>query len=864
MPQKRLVRSALLALAVTAVYFTAGRIGLSLASFQKSASPIWPPTGIALAALLLGGPALWPGIFVGAFLVNLTTSGALAASIVIAAGNTLEAVTGALLVRRFAGGLQAFDRPSTVFRATLFAGLLATTISPTLGVTALALAGQVPSPLPTWFTWWLGDATGALIVAPLILLWVRPPHFRWTGRRRVELGAFAITLVLLDLVIYGGVVRSPGTTALPYYLQVPVLLWAAYRFSARESVTAVAVHFVFATVGTLQGFGPFATGNVNSSLVLVDAFALLWGIVSLTLNSAVSRQNQLAENLRTLNEQLEVRVSERTEQLRETNESLRAQMVELATTEEQLRMSGMRLREAHRLARVGSWELDVESGRLWLSEELCEILGVPASPEPSSWSAYLERIPADDRDVLRRAMETACRQGTPLAIDHRLLHADGAVLGIQTRGHVVSDGHGHALRVYGTAQDLTERHSTEAERAQLIREQAARREAVLANQLKDEFLAVLSHELRNPLNAIVVWSQILLDRRVDEVTARQAIEAIARNAQVQAKLISDLLDLSRLNSGRLELRAHALDPTAVVAQAVDTMRPSADARRVALATHIETMAEPLVHADPERLQQIVWNLISNAIHFSPENGTVVVQLRADARTIELKVVDEGPGISPELLPVVFDATRRGATAQPGRSGGLGLGLAIVRRLAELHGGSVSATNRTEGTGAVLTVRLPRLTPAEARALAPALPGDRGEANVEETLRGLRVLLVEDDPDSAEGLAQVLTRHGVRVTTAGTCGEALDHFDSAPPQVLISDIALPDGDGYGLLERVRTRRAEDGGKVPAIALTAYAGAEHSRRATRAGFQAHVAKPFENEELIALIARLAEELHPSLHS
>ena len=863
MSQQRLVRSALVVLAVTAVYFAAGRIGLSLASLHKSASAIWPPTGIALAALLLGGPTLWPAIFVGAFLVNLTTSGAIVTSLAIGAGNTLEAVTGAWLVRRFAGGLFAFEGPSTVFRAMLFAGLLATMISPTIGVLALDLAGHVPAPLPTWFTWWLGDATGALIVAPVILLWVRPPRFRWTPQRLVELAAFAITLIVLDSTIYGGLVRSPGTTALPYYLQVPVLLWAAYRFSARESVTAVAVHFAFATIGTVQGFGPFAVGNANTSLVLVDAFALLWGGVSLTLNAAVTRQNQLAEDLRKVNEELEERVSDRTERLRESNEIMRARMDELATAEEQLRMSGMRLREAHRLARIGSWELDVASGRMWWSEELCELAGVPGSDEPSSWSAYLERVPDGDRDLLRHAMDASCRGGTPIAIDHRLLRPDGSVLGIHTRGHVVSDGRGRALRVYGTAQDLTERHSSEAERLQLIREQAARREAVLANQLKDEFLAVLSHELRNPLNAIVVWSQVLLDRRVDAATSRQAIEAIARNAQVQAKLISDLLDLSRLNSGRLELRARPLDPTTVIVQAVDTMRPAADARRVALAIRIETMEEPLVHADPERLQQIVWNLISNAIHFSPEGGTVVVLLRANACGLELRVEDEGPGISPELLPVVFDATRRGATTQPGRSGGLGLGLAIVRRLAELHGGSVAAANRTEGTGAVLTVRLPRLTPSEARALAPAAaPAGRSESNPAESLRGLRVLLVEDDLDSAEGLVRLLTRHGVRVTTAATCADALDRFDSGPPQVLISDIALPDGDGYGLLERVRTRRAEDGGQVPAIALTAYAGAEHSRRATRAGFQAHVAKPFENEELVALIARLAEEPHASL--
>jgi len=863
MSQQRLVRSALVALAVTAAYFAAGRFGLSLAYFHKSASAVWPPTGIALAALLLFGPALWPAIFVGAFLVNVTTSGAVATSLAIAAGNTLEAVAGAWLVRRFARGVRAYDRPSTVFRAALLGGLVATTISPTIGVVALDLAHHTPSPFRTWFTWWLGDATGALVVAPLLILWARPPHFRWTSRRVAEIVALGIGLSVIGFVLFGGM-GGPGLPALPYYLQVPVLLWAAYRFSARESVTAVAVLSAVAVLGTLRGHGPYATGDANSSLILLDGFIAIWSIASLAMNAAVTRQNQLAEDLRASNERLEQRVNDRTEKLRDSNESLRAQMKDLATAEEQLRMSGMRLREAQRLSGIGSWELDVASGRMWWSEELCEIVGVPAMTEPSRWTDYLERVPAEDREVLNRAMEASCREGTALTVDHRLLHSDGSALGVHTRGHVVTDDRGHVLRVYGTAQDVTARHSSEAERAQLIREQAARREAVLANQLKDEFLAVLSHELRNPLNAIVVWSQILLDRRADEATTRQAIEAIARNAQVQAKLISDLLDLSRLNSGRLELRPRPLDPTAVIAQAVDTMRPAADARRVALATHIESIEEPFVHADSERLQQIVWNLISNAIHFSPEGGTVAVLVRADARTFEVRVEDEGPGISPELLPVVFDATRRGATSQPGRSGGLGLGLAIVRRLVELHGGSVAAANRTHGTGAVLTVRLPRLTPVELRALASAVPsGARSrESSAAAKLCGLRVLLVEDDPDSAEGLVQLLTRHGVCVRTAANVGEALDLFDAEPPQVLISDIALPDGDGYGLIERIRTRRAEDGAQVPAIALTAYAGTEHARRATLSGFQAHVAKPFENEELIALIARLAEESQHSL--
>ncbi len=867
MSRSRFARSTIIVLSVTAAYFAAGRIGLSLAFLNASASAVWPPSGIAIAALLLFGRSLWPAVFVGAFLVNITTTSGVALSLGIATGNTLEAVTAAWLVRRYARGTFAFDRPADVFRFALFAGLLCTAISATIGVASLGLARRLHAPFATWLTWWLGDVSGALVVAPLVVLWARPRRFAWTTPRRIELAALAVCLGLVGFVIFSDVLRAPGTPPLPYYLLAPVLLWPAYRFTARESATTVALLATIAIVATLRGLGPFVTGPANASLVLLEGFMSVWSIAALAMNAAVAQQREQAESTRLLNARLEQRVSERTERLRESNEGLRRQMEDLANTEEQLRMSEMRLREAQRVARIGSWEFDIVSGEMWWSPELTTLFGLDESVEVSSCPAYLARVHPHDRPGLEHAIAKACREGAPIAIDHRVVHADGSVLNVHTRGHVITDVAGRALRIYGTVQDVSERHSIETERAQLIREQAARREAVLANQLKDEFLAVLSHELRNPLNAIVVWSQILLNLETDEKTSRRAIETIARNAQVQARLISDLLDLSRLNSGRLELHAQRLDPAVAIEHAVDTMRPAANERGVVLSLDFAMAGELRVNADPERLQQIVWNLVSNAIHFSPPGGEVTVRLRANEHQLEMRVEDEGPGIAPELLPVVFDATRRGATSHPGRSGGLGLGLAIVRRLTELHGGSVFAANRESGTGAVLTVRLPLLTGAAAT--EGELPSEEpapaaGDAQSARTLRGVRVLLVEDDPDSADGLVRMLSRHGARVTIAETCADALERLDLARPQVLISDIALPDGDGYTLLEQVRRRPAADGGSVPAIALTAYAGVEHSRRATRAGFQVHFAKPFESEELIEVIARLAEEPRSSLRS
>jgi signal transduction histidine kinase len=412
-------------------------------------------------------------------------------------------------------------------------------------------------------------------------------------------------------------------------------------------------------------------------------------------------------------------------------------------------------------------------------------------------------------------------------------------------------------------REIRVRQWGEEERARLlVREQEARREAEEANRIKDEFLATLSHELRTPLNAMLGWAQVLRSGRVDEATTRRALEAIERNARAQAQLISDLLDVSRIITGKLRLDLRPVELPRIIDAALDSVRPAAEAKGIQLRVLLDPMASPLV-ADADRLQQVVWNLLSNAIKFTPEGGAVEVRQRqagggrtggGGAGMVEIEVSDSGMGIRPDFLPYVFDRFRQAESTTTRHHGGLGLGLSIVRHLVELHGGTVSVESQGEGKGAAFRVRLPLRAsePAVERREAPrpAVFGSDGWP-----LDGLHILVVDDEPDTRDLLATTLESCGARVTTVASVPEALSELDRARPDVVVSDIGVPGEDGYSLIRRLRARAAEQGGNVPAVALTAYARAEDRVRALAAGFQMHLAKPVDPAELVASVAALA---------
>ena len=391
-----------------------------------------------------------------------------------------------------------------------------------------------------------------------------------------------------------------------------------------------------------------------------------------------------------------------------------------------------------------------------------------------------------------------------------------------------------------------------------------------ANRIKDEFLSTLSHELRTPLTAILGWTQLLRVEGGYSEDVSHALDVIERNARSQTKLIEDLLDVSRITTGKLRLSVRPISLTPVIEAAVDAVRPAADARQIQLGQSLSRDADQVV-GDPDRLQQVVWNLLSNAVKFTPEGGRVEVALEPSEGGAQIRVTDSGAGIEPELLPYVFDRFRQADSSSTRRHGGLGIGLTIVRHIVELHGGSVRAESAGLGHGATFRVKLPvasvraveaEVPPRGATAVAAAAvgaPPDRPDHTGRTfDLGGLSVLVVDDEPDARELVGEILRRAGAAVETAGSAREALDLFRRGRPDVLVSDIAMPEEDGYVLIGRIRQLPADDGGTTPAVALTAYAREEDRAKALAAGFQCHLAKPVEPNDLLAGVCDLAAEL------
>ena len=390
---------------------------------------------------------------------------------------------------------------------------------------------------------------------------------------------------------------------------------------------------------------------------------------------------------------------------------------------------------------------------------------------------------------------------------------------------------------------------TEQAETRRLQAEEARADAEAASHAKDEFLAVLSHELRTPLNAILGWTHMLRRGSLKAATVDRALGVIERNATLQMQLIGDLLEVSQIISGKLRLDVHPVDLAPLTAASLDAFQPAARAKDIGLESHIEPV-RPIL-GDPARVQQILWNLLSNAVKFTPQRGRVHVGLMQVGAVAQITVADSGMGIEPALLPYVFDRFRQGDSSYARTFGGLGLGLAIVRQLVQLHGGNVKAESAGKELGSTFTVTLPSLT--------ATLDSTSSDPRViaAPSFEGLRVLVVENEPDSRLLFTLLLEESGAHVTAAGSAGEALALLDTRTVDVIVADIGLPDEDGYAFIRQVRAR--ENGGPhhVPALALTAYARAEDRDRALASGYQMHVAKPVEPDQFIAAVARLARQ-------
>ncbi|HEX7175562.1 MAG TPA: ATP-binding protein, partial [Pyrinomonadaceae bacterium] len=524
--------------------------------------------------------------------------------------------------------------------------------------------------------------------------------------------------------------------------------------------------------------------------------------------------------------------------------------------EREMKVSEVRYRRLFEAAHDGILILNAETGRITdVNPFLCELLNYPKAEFVGKelWEIGLFKDQEESGAAFRELQEKGYIRYEDLPLETK----GGVRREVEFISNVYQEN-GHQV-IQCNIRDITARKHLEAEREQLlIRARESQAAAEGANRLKDEFLATLSHELRTPLTAIVGWAGMLGNPQLDPAASLRAIEVIRRNARIQVQMVDDLLDVSRIITGKLRLSVQPVDLGAIIIAAVDGLRPAAEAREIRLQLQLDSPAGQ-VSGDPDRLQQVAWNLISNAIKFTPRGGRVLLRLERVESQVEITISDTGKGISSEFLPHVFDRFRQADSTYTRAHGGLGLGLAIVRQLVELHGGTVRAESAGEGQGATFTVSLP-LAAVRGATNKPDGVSQQAltspELDCPPQLGGLRVLVVDDETETLEMLRFMLEGCQAHVSTASSVAAALEAIKAEAFDVLITDIGMPEEDGYSLIAKVRALEKERGGRIPAAALTAYASEEDRIRALRSGFQIHVPKPISPNELVAVVANLAD--------
>ncbi|WP_088888951.1 PAS domain-containing hybrid sensor histidine kinase/response regulator [Leptolyngbya ohadii] len=504
------------------------------------------------------------------------------------------------------------------------------------------------------------------------------------------------------------------------------------------------------------------------------------------------------------------------------------------------------------------WIVRSDTYHEYCNQRWCEYTGL--SLEQVQGEGVEQVIHPDDFAYTLQSFDEAATARRMFRIEHRVRRAsDGEYRWHLSQALPLYDEKGNMVKWFGSSTDIHDQKLLIEERAQALeRERAARTELERANRMKDEFLAVVSHELRSPLNAILGWSRLLRTHTFNPQKTEQALASIERNAQAQTQLIEDLLDISRIIRGkiRLDLRPTHLIPC--VQAAIDTIRPTAAAKSIALSFH-STLDGDLVSGDPERLQQIVWNLLSNAVKFTPASGRIEVCVQAIHPMVQIQIIDSGKGISAEFLPHIFERFRQEDATTTRTQGGLGLGLAIVRNLVELHGGTIHVDSSGEEQGTTFTVQLPRLTvalPNQSVSCQDLHRRTRGDGVFD--LSNINVLIVDDERDTREFLQAALEQYGAKVISASSASEAWEFLKIHKPDILLSDIGMPDEDGLTLIRRIRSLSPSQGGRIPAVALTAYAREGDRLEVLSAGFHMHISKPIEPMQLLTVILRLGETL------
>lgn len=665
---------------VAAAYFLAAELGLSLASVHTNVSPVWPPTGIAIAALLVFGRRLWPAVALGALAANLWTDVSIPVAVGIAIGNTLEAIAAYHLLTFRSSFDTSFSSIKTVLKFVLFAVVVSPVISATIGNVSLCVGGEAQWGVfgRLWLTWWLGDGFGALIVAPFLLAWVGQKE--WPNSATVlEASLLLGALLLVSLVAFAGWIPGQDKRYPIAHLTLPFLVWAALRLNLQTVTAGTLLLSGVAVWGTSHGYGSFIYGGPNESLLLLQLFIGSTALLTFVLYAAMQERAKAGMEKLQLAAQVEVQ--------RKRVEDIVAHVPGVVWE-----AWGEPVAETQRIDFVSNYveKMLGYSVEEWLST-------------PNFWRTIVHE---DDREAAGEAAARAFASGTDSVNRFRWLTKDGREIWVESQAVVVCDETGKPVAMRGVTMDISETVRAQEERANLLEsERVARAQSEQANRLKDEFLATVSHELRTPLNAIVGWARLLRAGQLEPDKFEHAFEVIERNAWSQKQIIEDMLDVSRIITGKLRIGLVPLELMPVINAAIEVVRPAAQAKDIIIKAQTET-PDLLVSGDAERLQQVTWNLLSNAVKFTAPGGLVEVVVTRKNGHAEIRVIDSGPGIPPEFLPHVFERFSQADSSSTRRHGGLGLGLAITRHLIELHGGVVEASNREDGKGAVLTVTLP--------------------------------------------------------------------------------------------------------------------------------------------------------------
>ena len=793
---------ALTVLATAAAYYLAAKLGFTMAFDAAQVTAVWPPTGLALAAVLVIGMRAVPGVLLGAFLANVTSHEPIATAAGIAAGNTLEALAGASLLRA-AGFRPSLER----MRDVLALGLAASAspiVSATLGVTCLCLGGVQPwdAFARLWGVWWFGDALGDLVMAPLLLVWIRPPRGldRWNVGEAAVLG---LATVAVGLGVFVGSFQMPDGAYPLHYAAFPLVIWAALRFGQRGTATILFVTSALAIWGTAHGAGPFVMATMHESLVMLQLFMAVVAVTALLLGAAIAERDV-------------------------ADARAAADFVRLEVSEERLRL-------ALDAGRMGVWDWSVETGDVKWSENLEAIHGLAPGSFNGTIEGFQDIVHLDDRARVERAIQEALERGSGYEVEFRT--TSDRPHWIAGKGRVLRAADGRAVRMLGVGLDVTARHRMEDE----LRVHARR--LADADRRKDEFLAMLGHELRNPLTPLSTALHLL---RRDVPDRERFLDMAERQIAQLVRLVDDLLDVARITQGKITLRREPIALADAVTRAVETARPLIESRGHALT--ISLPPSPLrIEADGARIAQVLGNLLGNAAKFTPPGGSIWLTAERVADELVLRVRDTGAGLPAVLIPQIFDLFVQGDGSPESARGGLGIGLTIVRRLVELHGGRVEARSAGPGQGSEFVLYLPALPVTLVDPPARIVPTGRRPPS------GLRVLIVEDNTDVAESLATTLGVWGHEVRVVHNGPSALEMAEGWTPGMILSDLGLPGMSGYELARRLRAEPAF--GAVVLVALSGFGRDEDRRLAIDAGFDHHFVKPCPLDVLEDLLDRIA---------